>query len=493
MEKIWTEEEIAAIQKQVDDLASYYQYGFEPVESQLRFLQAAFDPKYMEVVLVAGRGWGKDLTLGMYLYELCTNVPNTDVLFVCPWKRQVLFFINQVLKGVSGATDKHFIPQGYHTQPTFQVVTSPNIEIRFPNGSKISGASTDNPNGIRGFRGNIVVLNEVSDIPFNVIATQIYPVIKEATKENDGKAPKIFWVGTPKGKNHLYKKFVEGLHNPIPDTKRWFDPTQLKSDCISFHMTKERDNPKSALNIKLVRPTMSQMQFDQEVNALFLDDSSVFMNLGHAFMQVDLGQEDINMMCNEWKLPPVKPSVDGNNKKPGHKYVAGLDLAKDNDWTVLTIMDCNTKKMAGFFRFNGMDFITQAEKILAITKEYNNAPILFDATGVGNAVSDILFDKNKNPDQALQGLVFTNDNKGEMIDKLKVLIQREKEWIAGIPVLQAELQALVVTRTKMGKPSYHAPANQHDDCVMSLALCVSLFLDEIETGEATIYVMGDAN
>lgn len=459
----------------LEEIAKYYNFGFSAVESQVEFIEACLNPNYKEIVLIAGRGWGKDLVIGMYLYHLCMNNANIRVLFICPFYKQINNFFSQVINGVNDETGERFIPMGVPGKPTF-IINDSKKTIKFKNGSIITGVSAENPENIRSFRGNIVVLNEAADIPENTIKTQVYPVIKKALKT--GIRPKVIYVGTPKGKNFLYRKFVEGNHKPTNMTRKWYDPVLLKGDCISFHRT-YLDNEKSSMDLELNRSTMSMFQFNQEIMGEFLDDSNVFMNLAEAFWHVDL--DTTETFCNKWSIPAVKTQVEGGNQKGGRKYVAGLDLAKEKDWSVLTIIDCTTGRIVYFERFQKMDYISQAQKVLAICKEYNNAQILFDITGGGTVVADILYNENKNPDQSLQGFTFTNDSKGNMIEKLKIRIQRDKEWIPTIPVLQSELQALQVKRTEMGKPKYEAPANQHDDCVMSLGMANLLYMEEVES------------
>lgn len=457
------------------DVSEYYNFGFEPSDSQIEVLEALMNPNYKEVVLVAGRGWGKDLSLGMWLYHLCYTQANTRVLFVTPWYKQIENFMTQVMNGVNDENGNHFIPHGLPEDPTFQIIG--NKKIQFKNGSVIVGVSADNPDNIRSFRANVIVMNEVADINENTINTQIYAVIKK-------NKPKIVYVGTPKGKNHLFKKFVQGLHRVTEITRKWHDITKVRGECISFHRT-YKDNPKSSLDVELNKAQMTNMQFQQEILGEFLDDSNIFTNLAEAFFVVDLG---LDTVVNLWSVDPLVDKKEGNNLIPGHKYVAGLDLAKEKDWSVLTIMDCNTGKLVYFERFQKLDYITQARKVLGICKKYNNASLMYDATGVGVAISDILYEENKNPDQAISGKVFTNESKGELINKLVVRVERDKEWIAQIPVLQSELQSLQVKRTDLGKPKYEAPDGMHDDCVMSLALCNMLYLDEVNNRQEIVSV-----
>ena len=73
-----------------------------------------------------------------------------------------------------------------------------------------------------------------------------------------------------------------------------------------------------------------------------------------------------------------------------------------------------------------------------------------------------------------------------MIEKLKIRIERDKSWIANIPVLQSELMSLQVKRTDLGKPKYEAPDGQHDDCVMSLGLANLLYLEQKESAGGII-------
>ena len=70
----------------------------------------------------------------------------------------------------------------------------------------------------------------------------------------------------------------------------------------------------------------------------------------------------------------------------------------------------------------------------------------------------------------IQGVIFTNQSKANMIQSLLLAFEQSKIKILNDPILIGELQAFEETRLPGGGLRYAAPVNDHDDCVMALAL-----------------------
>lgn len=160
-----------------------------------------------------------------------------------------------------------------------------------------------------------------------------------------------------------------------------------------------------------------------------------------------------------------------DNVNPKHFYNLGVDLAKYNDWTVLTPFDLYSFKAKKQERFNQVDWNFQKMLVEAKARKYNNAQLKIDRTGVGDPVVEDLVRVGLNigDDGAI---VFTSKTRREMLDNLAILLQQKKIKIPNDPDLVAELEAFQYSLNSKGKIEVKSRKGLHDDRVMSLALAV---------------------
>jgi hypothetical protein len=139
--------------------------------------------------------------------------------------------------------------------------------------------------------------------------------------------------------------------------------------------------------------------------------------------------------------------------------VAGVDLAKRRDWTVVIGLDAHAQ-MTGIDRWQ-LDWEATEKRILGIV---GNVPTLADSTGVGDPIVERLQKKRRR----IEGFVFTAKSKQQLMEGLAVGLQNHEIGILDGAV-RAELETIEYQYTRTGV-RYAAPAGYHDDCVMSLAL-----------------------
>lgn len=174
----------------------------------------------------------------------------------------------------------------------------------------------------------------------------------------------------------------------------------------------------------------------------------------------------------------------------GVSYSMGLDLAKSIDYTVITIINNRTKQQVYWERLeneNRSSWHYQKQKALAVSKKYNNALIVPDASGVGDPIvedlirmgANVYHQQKEDSDKTTPGVKFTSVNKENLIEKLKVAIETR---LIEIPFIKQQYDELVDYRAILmpsGNTRYSNPdeldANgnkKHDDCVISLALAL---------------------
>lgn len=238
-------------------------------------------------------------------------------------------------------------------------------------------------------------------------------------------------TSTPHGHNYFYQLYLRGqdrLSNP--EWESWKFPSWMNPYI-----------PQSEIDD--VRRTLPKDVFDQEFGAEFLEDAAgVFHN--------------INACLNGTYEEPI----------PGHLYVFGWDPAKHEDFSVLYVMDRATGHVVFKERSSGLDYSIQLDHVAAVAKRYNFAKGTMDCTGVGDPLLEQLLGRHTD----VEGYLFTNMSKQQLIESAVVAFEQELLSVPDEPVLRNELESFEYTMTRAGNVTYSAPEGEHDDCVCALSL-----------------------
>src|SRR3990167_550233 len=151
----------------------------------------------------------------------------------------------------------------------------------------------------------------------------------------------------------------------------------------------------------------------------------------------------------------------------GHTIVAGLDLAKQADFTAISIgcRDCRTE--IAIDRFNQVDYLFQVGRVKAICEKWGVQSLLVDSTGVGSPVLEQL----QNDGLPAAGFLFTATSKPPLIENMTLALERTEWQFIEDRVWTMELEAYERTVSPTtGRSTYSAPDGGHDDTVMSRSL-----------------------
>lgn len=286
--------------------------------------------------------------------------------------------------------------------------------------------SSDRPENIEGFGYDKFFINEAGIVlkdPY-LWSNAIRPMLW------DYKARGVIG-GTPKGKGVFFELAEKGfVPNAMYTTLRFtsFDNPYLDKQLISDEI---KDMPERVIL--------------QEIYAQFLDDSGVVFR-------------NVKDVLHSTPLPP----------QLGHLYVMGLDLARVQDYTVITVYDRANNCQVYQDRFNTLDWTFQKKKIAAVAKHYNNALCVTDATGIGDPIVDDLVRIGV----AVDPIKLTNEVKKEMIEKLIIWIEQKRFLMLPIDETLKEFTNFTYDISLTGKTRYNAPEGLHDDIVISHALAV---------------------
>jgi len=127
--------------------------------------------------------------------------------------------------------------------------------VRYPNGNKLQLFGADDPDAFRGFAGSGLSFDEYSQQPANIFSE----VLSKALGDHLGYA---LFVGTVKGKDHLYTTWLQGK-----DDSDWFslwqdiDGSLASEDGVTIQMLQTAMDDDRKL---VAKGLMTQDEFDQE-------------------------------------------------------------------------------------------------------------------------------------------------------------------------------------------------------------------------------------
>jgi len=164
----------------------------------------------------------------------------------------------------------------------------------------------------------------------------------------------------------------------------------------------------------------------------------------------------------------IRENIDGIFEEPrlNHRYQMGVDLARLQDFTVITVVDRHSHQVVHFDRFNQIDWNLQKARIEATCRRYNLANVVIDSSGVGDAVVEDL----KRLGLPIKEFKFSNSSKKQLIENLAIKIEQGLVKYPNIPELINELEVFTYEMTPSGNVRYNAPEGETDDCVISACL-----------------------
>ncbi len=239
-----------------------------------------------------------------------------------------------------------------------------------------------------------------------------------------------WFFSTPRGRDFFWKIYTFGDDPTKTQWRSWTLPTSANP-----YIDKEE--------IDAAKEQLPDRVFKQEFLAEFLEDAGGVFRL--VMDAVDRGRS-----ANE--LP-----------QGGRSYTLGVDLARVEDFTVLSVLD-NTGKQVYHERFNQISWERQIAAIKAVSDRYQ-AVVYLDSTGVG----DPIWERLRGVCQAYS-YQFTNSSKEKLIDHLAMQIEQCKIRLMDVPEQTNELLAYQYELTPSRNIRMNAPEGMHDDCVISLGL-----------------------
>jgi hypothetical protein len=391
-------------------------YKYSPREYQLPLLNA-LDSGKTRALIVWNRRSGKDKTCFNFMVKKAFEKVGTYFYFLPTY--------SQAKKVIWDNIDNEGFKMLDHIPK--ELVKSTNateLKIELRNGSVIQLIAADE------FKKSGVGTNPIGVVfsEYSITDPEAWKFVSPILAVNGGWAIFNF---TPRGMNHAWT-----LLQQVKDNNKWFVQTLTVDDTkvLTGEALEEekRNNP--------------QDLFEQEYYCKFIEGAGSF------FKRID------------------QILIEENDKViPNHKYQMGVDLAKYQDYTVITLIDLNTFEVLKQERFNQLDWNLQKSKIEATYHKYNRPLIYIDSTGVG----DPIYEDLARAGLRIEGFKFTEQSRKDLLNNLAIKIEQTKIRIPDNQTLKDELLSFHwELKGEGGKTKLVVPDGLHDDCVMSLALAV---------------------
>jgi len=301
------------------------------------------------------------------------------------------------------------------------MVNKADRRIMFPRGGEVAIRSADNPDSLRGEGLDFLVMDECAYIRERAWTE----VLRPALSDREGHA---MFISTPAGRNWFWRLYQRAATSD--EWHAWSFPTSANP----YIEQKE---------IQTARDMLPEQTFRQEYLAEFIEDAGlVFRNIQACIAD-----------------PPLEPRV-------SQRYVMGVDWAQQKDFTVLTVIEEQSRRVCAIDRFNQIGWDVQRGRLTALAETWNVSRILAEENSIGGPNIEQL----QNEGLPVRGFTTTNQSKQEIIVALQLAFEREMITIPENELLIGELESFEAERLPSGRWRYAAAEGLHDDMVISLAL-----------------------
>ena len=374
------------------------------------------------IVACMGRQTGKTTTIAMKAIYFADTNPNVTVLITSPSLRQSMIMFDRI------ATFVYSIP---HLRN--KIVRATRTLIHFENGSRII-ALPCSENLLRGYTAQMVICDEASFMPEEVITQVIFPMLSTT----DGYA---IFLSTPWGKDHFfYRAFV----NPA----------------YSVHKVKSEQCP------LIKREFLEEMKANMTKEAYLMEYEAEFVEALNSYFPQDLIRKCVELA----QKFGVELYASLEATFPTGDYYAGVDFGKLQDYSVITVLkrEGDILKLVYMYQFPlETPYSNVIGHLVRAHQKFKFRKVLVDQTGVGEPVLEEIRNQGLNN---VEGLKFTVQTKEELLSNLKIAMEQNRLVIPYHRQLCQQINEQQYAYSKSGHLQFSHPTNSHDDMLWSLAL-----------------------
>ena len=297
--------------------------------------------------------------------------------------------------------------------------------LNFANGSTIEFKSAEWEDTLRGSALDYGWVDEAQ-----MIKESAWKILLGRTSDTLGR---LWCTGTPLGRNWLFKWWSKGADAIEPEVEAFRFPSTM--------------NPLvSEEEVEMMRRQLPEAWWRQEYEGAFVSSAASVFG--------DLDAVTVTRV----------PSFEGMEPPP---VVLGVDVARKHDYTVVVALTSHGQVLE-LERFNRVSWTWQKERIVEIAARHGGCPVVVDTGGVGDPFIEDLINAGVD---AVGMCTSSAPKKRNLIEQLMLDIEGRRLWLpASEERLLYELQIYRRNLTPSGAVSFAAPAGEHDDCVIALAL-----------------------
>jgi len=324
------------------------------------------------------------------------------------------------------------------------VVRSTRTVIEFSNGSRVV-ALPCGPDGasLRGFTANLIVMDEASFMPEDVIVSVVFPMLSTT----NGTA---IMLSTPWGRNHV---FYRSFKNP----NYWSQHVRaVECPLISKEFLDEQ------------RRDIGELRFKMEYEAEFVEDENSFFS------------QDLIRECVEDLALFGERQLLGGGRNPG-SYFLGADFGKKIDYSVVVLLkeDENERLRLVFLRQFALG--TPYTEVVAFIQRLDYKFEVVKGFVDQSAVGESLVEEIKEFASRIDGIIFTAKVKQDLMTLLHTRLEQKRLALPLDRVLISQIneQQYRFGRAKptevpeeKGVMTFYHPPGTHDDQLWALALAV---------------------
>jgi len=378
------------------------------------------------IVACMGRQTGKTTTIAMKAIYFANTNPNVTVLITSPSLRQSMIMFDRI------ATFVYSVPRLRN-----KIVRATRTLIHFENGSRII-ALPCSENLLRGYTAQMVICDEASFMPEEVITQVIFPMLSTT----DGYA---IFLSTPWGKDHFfYRAFV----NPA----------------YSVHKVKSEQCP------LIKREFLEEMKANMTREAYLMEYEAEFVEALNSYFPQDLIRKCVEL------AQKLGVELYGSLEAtfPTGDCYAGVDFGKLQDYSVITVLrrEGDILKLVYLYQFPLETPYTQViGHLVRAHQKLKFRKVFVDQTGVGEPVLEEIRNQGL---INVEGLKFTVQTKEELLSNLKIAMEQNRLAIPYHRQLCTQINEQQYAYSKSGHLQFSHPTNSHDDMLWSLALsCIA--------------------
>lgn len=374
-------------------------------------------------VICCGRRWGKTVIAAKKGLEKCNSKPNQMVWWVAPTYKIVKRGYREVLRQLPKGMLSHEPPQ----DSAFDAGRS--VILRFKNGSRMEFYSAERPEGMLGEGVDLAILDEAAIM--NNGKSVWDQIISPTLIDREGQG---LLISTPRGRNWFYYLWLKGQSDDHKSRnyKSWKMPSSA--------------NPFLPIEaIEEMKENLPLLTYQQEVEADFVASAGAVFRISDEQIREEL------------------------SRPKGHVCV-GVDLAKSNDFTVLSAANAETMEPCGYDRFNDVAWGVQKNRIKSFVRSLMRAgavsvTLIMDSTGVGDPIAEEIEEYGYD----VVPINFTKTKQFMVTQLAKDIEDGYVRLYAGEDITEFENYGYTVNE-ETGKTKYSAPEGQHDDCVSAKML-----------------------